>query len=137
MNVSAAWREPGTVGPATDEVADAEPGAVVTYAYEVTWADGSEASFWLLLTVQGDPEEPSASRPEFVIRYYGIGERSTERAHRHRHVRAETRRGCTQAFEWTLPDGTSVTRMTRPEPSGEGRSVRPIRSSGSHPGPRS
>jgi hypothetical protein len=107
VNVSAAWREPGTVGPTTDQVADAEPGTVVTYAYEVTWSDGSEASFWLLLTVQGDPDEPSATQPGFVIRFYGIGERSTEEPSVTATYGGETRRGCTEAFEWTLPDGTT------------------------------
>jgi hypothetical protein len=106
MDSSAAWREPGRVG-ATDQVADAEAGTVVTYAYEVTWADGSEASFWLLLTVQGDPGEPSATGPEFVVRFYGIGERSTEEPTVTATYMGETRRGCTQAFEWTLPDGTT------------------------------
>ena len=107
LNVASAWREPGTIGPSTDQVAAAEPGTVVTYSYEVTWADGSEASFWLLLTVQGDPEERSATQPEFVIRYYGIGERSTEEPTVTATFGGETRRGCTQAFEWTLPDGTT------------------------------
>lgn len=118
LNEAAGWREPGTVGPPTDQVADAEPGTVVTHSYEVTWADGSEASFWLLLTVQGDPEEPSATRPEFVIRYYGIGERSTEEPTVTVTYAGETRRGCTQAFEWTLPDGT-----TRDEAAGTGGMV--------------
>jgi hypothetical protein len=35
----------------TDQVPAVEPGSVVSYTFDVTWADGSEASFWLVLTV--------------------------------------------------------------------------------------
>ena len=107
IDISTALHGEGSIGAPLYQVADVEPGTVVTYAYEVTWADGSEASFWLLLTVQGDPEEPSAAEPEFVIRYYGFGERSTEVPTVTATYGGETRRGCTEAFEWTLPDGTT------------------------------
>jgi hypothetical protein len=118
LNESTRLSGEGAVGAPTDRVADVEPGTVVTHAYEVTWADGSEASFWLLLTVLGDPEEPSATQPEFVIRYYGIGERSTDVPTVTATYGGDTRRGCTQAFEWTLPDGT-----TRDEDAGDSGSV--------------
>ena len=51
LNVSAGVtgnRHPGTA----EVVPPLEPGTIITLAYEVTWDDGSEASFWLLLTVQ-------------------------------------------------------------------------------------
>lgn len=34
-------------------VPDVDPGSVVTFTYEVSWPDGSRASFWLHLTVTG------------------------------------------------------------------------------------
>lgn len=51
LNVSAGVtgnRHPGT----GEVVPPLESGTIITLSYEVTWDDGSEASFWLLLTVQ-------------------------------------------------------------------------------------
>ncbi len=95
-------RDPGT----SDMVPPLEPGTIITLAYEVTWDDGSEASFWLLLTVQGS--EPTADEPGIVVWIYGLGERSTEVPIITMTYGGETKRGCTEAFEWTLPDGTRV-----------------------------
>ncbi len=75
LNVSAGVtgnRLPGT----GEEVPPLEPGTIITLAYEVTWDDGSEASFWLLLTVQDT--EPTTEEPGIVVWIYGLGERSTE-----------------------------------------------------------
>jgi hypothetical protein len=117
INISTAMRN-GSEGAPSDRVATEEPGTVVTYAYEVTWDDGSEASFWLLLTVQDDPDAGSAGEDELVLRFYGIGERSTDVPTLTVTYGGETLRGCTQAFEWTLPDGT-----TRDEDGGDPGSV--------------
>ena len=95
-------RDPGT----SEVVPPLEPGTIITLAYEVTWDDGSEASFWLLLTVQGP--EPTADEPGIVVWIYGLGERSTEVPIITMTYGGETKRGCTEGFEWTLPDGTRV-----------------------------
>jgi hypothetical protein len=95
-------RDPGT----SDVVPPLEPGTIITLAYEVTWDDGSEASFWLLLTVQGS--EPTADEPGIVVWIYGLGERSTEVPIITMTYGGETKRGCTEAFGWMLPDGTRV-----------------------------
>ena len=95
-------RLPGT----GEEVPPLEPGTIITLAYEVTWGDGSEASFWLLLTVQGS--EPTADEPGIVVWIYGLGERSTEVPIITMTYGGETKRGCTVGFEWMLPDGTRV-----------------------------
>ena len=95
-------RDPGT----SDVVPPLEPGTNITLAYEVTWDDGSEASFWLLLTVQGS--DPTADEPGIVVWIYGLGERSTEVPIITMTYGGETKRGCTEGFEWMLPDGTRV-----------------------------
>ncbi len=95
-------RLPGT----GEEVPPLEPGTIITLAYEVTWDDGSEASFWLLLTVQDT--EPTTEEPGIVVWIYGLGERSTEVPIITMTYGGETKRGCTEAFEWTLPDGTRI-----------------------------
>jgi hypothetical protein len=106
LNVSAGvWggnRHPGT----GEAVPPLEPGTIITLAYEVTWDDGSEASFWLLLTVQDT--EPATEEPGIVVWIYGLGERSTEVPIITMTYGGETKRGCTQGFEWTLVDGTRV-----------------------------
>ncbi|HWL91062.1 MAG TPA: hypothetical protein VNP90_06815, partial [Actinomycetota bacterium] len=95
-------RNPGT----GEAVPPLEPGTIITLAYEVTWDDGSEASFWLLLTVQDT--EPTTEEPGIVVWIYGLGERSTEVPIVTMTYGGETKRGCTQGFEWTLVDGTRV-----------------------------
>lgn len=46
--------------PASDVVPNVDPGTVVTLTYEVIWADGSRATFWLHLTVtERQTEQPS------------------------------------------------------------------------------
>lgn len=49
---------------ASDEVPALEAGTILTLGYEVTWDDGSEASFWLLLTVS----EGSSTAESSVLR---------------------------------------------------------------------
>jgi hypothetical protein len=95
-------REPGT----SDVVPPLESGTIITLAYEVTWDDGSEASFWLLLTVQDT--ERTTDEPGIVVWIYGLGERSAEVPIITMTYGGQTKRGCTEAFEWTLPDGTRV-----------------------------
>ena len=41
---------------------------------------------------------------------YGLGERSTDVPIITMTYGGETKRGCTEAFDWTLPDGTRVAR---------------------------
>jgi hypothetical protein len=88
-----------------DVVPALEPGAVVTLGYEVTWDDGSEASFRLSVTVAG---EPGADDHGILVRIFGLGERSDDAPVITMSYRGETRRGCTEAFRWTLADGTKV-----------------------------
>jgi hypothetical protein len=83
-----------------------QSGTIITLGYEVTWDDGSEASFWLLLTVQ--EAETTMEEPGIVVWIYGLGERSTEVPIIAMTYDGETRRGCTEGFEWTLPDGTRI-----------------------------
>jgi hypothetical protein len=89
----------------SDVVPPLESGTIITLGYEVTWDDGSEASFWLLLTVQA---AETTEDQGIVVRIYGLGERSTEVPIMTMTYGGETKRGCTEAFEWTLPDGTRV-----------------------------
>jgi hypothetical protein len=89
-----------------DEVPALEAGSILTLGYEVTWDDGSEASFWLLLTVQDTGS--TTEEPGIVVRIYGLGERSTEVPTIAMTYGGETKRGCTEAFDWTLPDGTRI-----------------------------
>lgn len=84
-----------------------DAGSVVFYQYEASWNDGSEASFWLLLTVQDDGAL-GGPHPEIVVRIYPLGERSAEMPIITATYEGVTKRGCPQAFEWTLPDGTRV-----------------------------
>jgi hypothetical protein len=105
LNVSAGVtgnRHPGT----GEAVPPLESGTIITLAYEVTWDDGSEASFWLLLTVQGP--EPDREESGIVVWIYGLGERSPEVPIITMTYRGETKRGCTVEFDWTLVDGTRV-----------------------------
>ncbi len=105
LNVSAGVtgnRDPGT----SEVVPPLEPGTIITLAYEVTWDDGSEASFWLLLTVQDT--EPTTEEPGIVVWIYGLGERSPEVPIITMTYGGETKRGCTVEFDWTLADGTRV-----------------------------
>jgi hypothetical protein len=95
-------RVPGS----SDVVPALDAGSILTLGYEVTWDDGSHASFWLLLTVQ--EREPTTEEPGITVRIYGLGERSTEVPIITMTYRGQTRRGCTEAFEWTLDDGTKV-----------------------------
>jgi hypothetical protein len=90
----------------SDEVPALEAGSILTLGYEVTWDDGSEASFWLLLTVQDTGS--TTEEPGIVVRIYGLGERSTEVPTIAMTYGGETKRGCTEAFDWTLPDGTRI-----------------------------
>ena len=92
---------PAAVVPAIDA------GSVVFYQYEASWNDGSEASFWLLLTVQDDGAL-GGRHPEIVVRIYPLGDRSAEMPIITAAYEGVTKRGCPQAFEWTLPDGTRV-----------------------------
>jgi hypothetical protein len=88
----------------SDVVPPLESGTLITLGYEVTWDDGSEASFWLLLTVQAETAEERG----IVVWIYGLGERSTEVPIISMTYDGETKRGCTEGFGWTLPDGTRV-----------------------------
>ncbi len=98
-------RVPGS----SDVVPSLEAGSILTLSYEVTWTDGSEASFWLQLTVQGgdgatlDPEE-------IVVRIEGLGRSEATRRWPVMTVsfRGETYRGCTEGFEWTTADGSRI-----------------------------
>jgi hypothetical protein len=107
-------RHPGT----GEAVPPLEPGTIITLAYEVTWDDGSEASFWLLLTVQDTGS--TTGEPGILVRIYGLGERSTEVPAITMTYGGETKRGCTEAFDWTLPDGTRID-----EASGRNGSILP------------
>jgi hypothetical protein len=51
---------------APNEVPGLEPGSIVTFTFDVEWTDGSEASFWLLLTVSEGP--PAAQTSILEIR---------------------------------------------------------------------
>jgi hypothetical protein len=90
----------------SDEVPALEAGSILTLGYEVTWDDGSEASLWLLLTVQDTGSV--TEEPGIVVWIYGLGERSTEVPIITMTYGGETKRGCTEAFDWTLPDGTRI-----------------------------
>ena len=90
----------------SDVVPALAAGSVLTLGYEVTWDDGSEASFWLLLTVQD--AEPSPGEPRIFVRIHAVGERSNEVPTITMTYGGETRSGCTIAYEWTLADGTKV-----------------------------
>jgi hypothetical protein len=96
-------RVPGS----SDEVPALDAGSILTLGYEVTWDDGSHASFWLLLTVKGDGA-PGNPDTEIVVRIYGLGERSTDIPSITMTYLGETKRGCTEAFRWTLADGTKL-----------------------------
>ncbi|HEX6400452.1 MAG TPA: hypothetical protein VF108_08320 [Actinomycetota bacterium] len=105
LNVSAGVtgnRHPGT----GEAVPPLEPGTIVTLGYEVTWEDGSEASFWLLLTVE--ETETAPEEPGIVVWIYGLGERSTEVPIITMTYGGKTKRGCTVEFDWILVDGTRV-----------------------------
>jgi hypothetical protein len=95
-------RDPGT----SDVVPPLEPGTIITLAYEVTWDDGSEASFWLLLTVQDTG--PATEEPGIVVHVYGLGERSYAQPTATFSFGGETRTACTQDYEWTRADGTTI-----------------------------
>jgi hypothetical protein len=60
VNATARVSEDGT-SYASNLVPGIEPGSVVTLTYEVEWDDGSEASFWLLVTVSEGPPASQAS----------------------------------------------------------------------------
>lgn len=94
--------------PAADEVPALEAGTVVTLTYDVTWADGSEASFWLLLTVGEDEPSGSSGPAQIVVNVYGVGERSDEMPIATFSFAGETKTACTQDFEWTFQDGTTA-----------------------------
>jgi hypothetical protein len=107
VDVSTRLSGPGSVGAPTDRVAAVEPGAVVTYAYEVTWDDGSEASFWVRVTVGGEDAQP-AEGDGIVVHVYGVGERSYAAPTATFSFGGETRTACTQDYEWTKGDGTTI-----------------------------
>jgi hypothetical protein len=95
-------RLPGT----GEAVPPLEPGTIITLAYEVTWEDGSEASFWLLLTVQDT--EPTTEEPGIIVHVYGIGERSYAEPTATFSFAGKTKVACTQDYEWTRGDGTTI-----------------------------
>jgi hypothetical protein len=98
-------RVPGS----SDVVPALEAGSILTLVYEVTWDDGSEASFWLLLTVGGDPQTGS-DPAEVVLRIEGLGRSEATRRWPVMTVSfgGETYRGCTEGFEWTTADGSRI-----------------------------
>lgn len=105
--VNVSTRVSGDQVPGSSDVVPAlEAGSVLTLSYEVTWDDGSEGSYWLLLTVQDTVS--TTEEPGIVARIYGLGERSTEIPTITMTYGGETKRGCTEAFDWTLPDGTRI-----------------------------
>jgi hypothetical protein len=105
LNVSAGVT--GNDHPGTGEaVPPLEPGTSITLGYEVTWEDGSEASFWLLLTVED--AETAPEEPGIVVRVYGLGERSYEQPTATFSFGGQTRTACTQDYEWTKVDGTTI-----------------------------
>lgn len=63
---------------------------------------------------------PSASLDGIVVSIFGLGERSDEMPIAIATFRGETKVGCTEAFEWTLDDGTKVD-----EASGRNGSILP------------
>jgi hypothetical protein len=107
VNVSTRLSGEGSEGVPTDRVAYVDAGTVVTYAYEVTWDDSSEASFWLLVTVGGEDMQTDPG-DGIVVHLYGIGERSYEVPTATFSFGAETGIACTQDYEWTRADGTMV-----------------------------
>jgi hypothetical protein len=108
LNISTALDAEGSTGAPTDHVADLDPGTVVTYAYEVSWEDGSEASFRLIVTVGGESDPEPDAEGGIVVHVYGIGERSYEQPTATFSFGGETRTACTQDYEWTKADGSQV-----------------------------
>jgi hypothetical protein len=94
---------------ASDEVPALKAGSILTLGYEVTWDDGSEASFWLLLTVGGD-EQTGGNPAEVVVRIEGLGRSDATRRWPVMTVSfgGETYLGCTEGFEWTTADGRKL-----------------------------
>jgi hypothetical protein len=90
-----------------DAVPAIDPGSVVFYQYEVTWDDGSEASFWLLLTVESSESPSSVDTSQIVVKVFGMGERSNESPVATFSYGGETKTACLQDFGWTREDGTS------------------------------
>jgi hypothetical protein len=108
VNVSTRLSGEGSTGAPTDRVGDLDPGTVVTYAYEVTWEDGSEASFWLIVTVAGGHAPIPGVNPRIVIRVHGLGERSNEMPTATYSFDGQTETACTQSWEWITGDGTTA-----------------------------
>lgn len=106
LNVSTRLSGEGAVGAPTDRVADLDAGTVVTYAYQVTWDDGSEASFWLLVTIGGENTQPSGEQGS-VVRLFGLGERSYRQPTATFTFDGRTVTACTESWEWTTGDGQS------------------------------
>jgi hypothetical protein len=122
VNVSTRLSGNGSVGAPTDRVAAVEPGTVVTHAYEVTWDDGSEASFWILITVGAEVAQQRAEEG-IVVRVYGLGERSFAGPTATFSFGGETRTACTQDFEWAKADGTTIGEVMPDTSSCSGRAI--------------
>jgi hypothetical protein len=82
-----------------------DPASVVFFQYEVSWDDGSTASFWLLLTV-GEGAQTGGDPAEVVVWIEGLGRSEASRRWPVMTVSfgGETYRGCTEGFEWITAD---------------------------------
>lgn len=108
IDVSTRLGGEGSTGAPTDRVADLEPGTIVTFAYDVTWDDGSEASFWLLVTVAGGHAPIPGREASIVVRVHGLGERSDEMPIATYSFGGQTETACTESWEWMTGDGQTV-----------------------------
>ena len=108
VNVSTRLSGDESTGAPTGEFADVPAGTMVTYAYDVTWEDGSEASFWLLVTVAGGHAPVPGRDPSIVVRLHGLGERSSEMPTATYSFDGQTETACTESWEWRTGDGETA-----------------------------
>ena len=82
-----------------------DAGSVVFYQFEVSWDDGSEASFWLLLTVKSSGSPSSVHTAQIVVKVFGVGERAYEQPTATFSFDGQTETACTESWEWLVGGG--------------------------------